>query len=71
MRRSPKEEAERWWRQALHDYEDAQFCFQGKRYHLTCFLAQQSAERALKAFLYSRGISGHLGGSRPFGGGAG
>jgi HEPN domain-containing protein len=29
--------------------------WKGNRYHLVCFLSQQSAEKALKAFLYARG----------------
>ncbi|MFA4667826.1 HEPN domain-containing protein [Pyrococcus kukulkanii] len=52
MRRDPREEAERWWRQAVRDLEDAKFVFHGKRYNLACFLAQQAAEKALKAYLY-------------------
>lgn len=45
----------RWFRQAELDLEDADFSRSGKRHHLACFLAQQSAEKALKAFLYSAG----------------
>ncbi len=55
MKRAPREEAERWWVQALRDYDDALFCFEGGRYNLTCFLAQQSAEKALKAFFLLSG----------------
>lgn len=33
---------------------DARYCLEGKRFHLTCFLAQQAAEKALKAFLYAK-----------------
>lgn len=40
-------EAERWLKQAEKDIE-------GKRYHLACFLSQQSAEKSLKAFLFAK-----------------
>ena len=49
------EEGRRWLRQAEQDLDDARYNLEGGRYHLTCFLAQQSAEKALKAFLYARG----------------
>lgn len=57
MKKSPIEEGFRWWRQALQDYDDALYCLKGGRFHLTAFLAQQSAEKALKGFLYAQGIS--------------
>lgn len=56
MKRSPIEEGSRWWRQALQDYDDALYCQEGRRFHLTAFLAQQSAEKAIKAFLYAQGV---------------
>ena len=49
------EEGRRWLLQAEQDLDDARYNLEGSRYHLTCFLAQQSAEKALKAFLYARG----------------
>lgn len=50
------EEGRRWLRQAEQDLDDARYNLEGDgRYHLTCFLAQQSAEKASKAFLYARG----------------
>jgi HEPN domain-containing protein len=55
MKLTPREEGDRWLRQAKQDLDDAQYARDGSRFHLTCFLAQQSAEKALKAFLYSRG----------------
>jgi HEPN domain-containing protein len=55
MKRTPAEEAARWFRQSKMDLDDARFAAEGKRYHLACFLAQQAAEKALKAFLYERG----------------
>ncbi len=62
MKRRPDEEAKRWWLQGLRDYDDAVFCKDGERFNLSCFLAQQSAEKALKAFLYLKGeqdVRGH------------
>lgn len=48
-------EAERWLAQALRDLDDAEFAASGARWNLACFLSQQAAEKALKAFLYARG----------------
>lgn len=46
---------ERWLSQAIQDLEDAKFNLSGGRYNVACFLAQQSAEKALKAYLFSKG----------------
>ena len=51
---SLKAESRRWWRQAERDLDDARYAFDGQRYNLTCFLTQQSAEKALKAYLYTQ-----------------
>lgn len=48
-------EARRWLEQARRDLDDARYCLAGARHNLACFVAQQAAEKALKAFLYSRG----------------
>jgi HEPN domain-containing protein len=48
-------EGARWLRQARQDLNDADYNRQGERYNLACFLGQQAAEKALKAFLYFRG----------------
>ena len=56
-----KREGLRWWRQAERDLDDARYAFAGERYNLACFLAQQSAEKALKAYLYSQGMEMVLG----------
>jgi HEPN domain-containing protein len=48
-------EAERWLEQARRDLDDARYAAKGARWNLTCFLAQQAAEKALKAYLYARG----------------
>src|SRR5690554_4184836 len=55
MKPDYKHEAGRWLGQALRDIDDAGFSQQGSRYNLCCFLAQQAAEKALKAFLYLQG----------------
>ena len=52
----------RWLEQAEADRHGAQLLFDGASYHLTCFIAQQVAEKALKAFLYAQGeevVIGH------------
>ncbi len=62
MKRSPEEDSERWLQQALHDLDDAKFVLGGSRYNVACFLAQQAAEKFIKAFLYGKGapdIRGH------------
>jgi HEPN domain-containing protein len=62
MKPSPRDEGDRWLRQAKQDLDDAQYARDGGRFHLTCFLAQQAAEKALKAYLYARGqtlVLGH------------
>ncbi|BCV24361.1 HEPN domain-containing protein [Gelria sp. Kuro-4] len=41
--------------QARKDLDDAEFNASGERFNVACFLCQQSAEKALKAFLYSCG----------------
>ena len=48
-------EGARWFRQALQDLDDADFSREGSRFNLACFLGQQAAEKALKAYLYHRG----------------
>lgn len=55
MGNRPEREFGRWLDQSLKDLDDARFCAQGGRYHLACFLCQQAAEKALKAFLYLKG----------------
>jgi HEPN domain-containing protein len=55
MRDKDVKEAKRWFLQALQDLDDARYNLSGKRYNVACFLAQQSAEKALKSFLLLRG----------------
>jgi HEPN domain-containing protein len=62
MRREPLEEGRRWLEQADADRHGAQLLLDGASYHLACFIGQQVAEKALKAFLYARGeeiVIGH------------
>ena len=56
MRPDPREEGKRWLQQAQQDIDDAQYNQAGERYHLTCFLAQQAGEKALKGYLYAQGV---------------
>ena len=48
-------EAARWLAQAGHDLRDAQFAAEHDLHALACFLSQQAAEKAVSAFLFSRG----------------
>lgn len=61
MKPDPKAEGLRWLRQAEHDLSDADYSRAGGRYSLACFLCQQAAEKALKAFLYAQGAEQVLG----------
>jgi len=62
MKREAKVEGIRWLEQAEADRKGAQLLFDGGSYHLACFVGQQIAEKALKAFLYAQGeefVVGH------------
>ena len=62
MRRSPLEEGQRWLSQAEEDLKWADELTRLGGYHIACFLAQQVAEKALKAYLYAQGeeiVLGH------------
>lgn len=52
MRKDSKTEALRWFTQAEEELKDAKYLMEAKRYYLSLFLCQQSAEKALKAFIY-------------------
>lgn len=54
MRLEAKVQGQRWLEQAQADRHGAQLLFDGASYHLACFIAQQIAEKALKAFLYAQ-----------------
>lgn len=62
MRKDPRAEGQRWLDQAKTDLQWTQHLFEEGAYYLVCFLAQQTAEKALKAFLYAQGeevVLGH------------
>ena len=62
MRRNPLEEGRRWLDQATEDLKWARDLAERGGYHISCFLAQQVGEKALKAFLYAKGeeiVLGH------------
>ena len=62
MKRDARQEGLRWLEQAEADRYGAQLLFDGASYHLACFVAQQIAEKALKAFIYTQGeelVIGH------------
>lgn len=53
--RDLNQEADRWWRQAQSDFALLPIICQAGKYDTVCFLAQQTAEKALKAFLFAQG----------------
>lgn len=60
--REPGEEGRRWLEQAEEDLKWTRHLVREGAYHIACFLAQQVAEKALKAFLYAQGreiVLGH------------
>ena len=54
-----RDEARRWFQQAWYDLKAAQWNVEGGFHSTACFLAQQAAEKALKALHY------YLGSGRP------
>jgi HEPN domain-containing protein len=55
MKPEATDEGRRWFLQAKQDLDDARYNSEGERYNIACFLSQQSAEKALKDFLYAEG----------------
>ncbi|KPL03710.1 MAG: DNA-binding protein [candidate division Zixibacteria bacterium SM1_73] len=55
MRPNELTEGKRWLQQGERDLDDARFALSGNRFNLACFLAQQSAEKVLKGYLYFKG----------------
>jgi HEPN domain-containing protein len=52
----------RWLRQAKHDLQTAKLTVQNDAHDWACFLCQQAAEKALRAYLYLHGhraVIGH------------
>ena len=54
MKKDPRGEAVRWLTQAEDEHNDAVLLMDNGRYYLSLYLCQQSAEKALKAFLFLR-----------------
>jgi len=50
-----KEEARRWFQQAVYDLKAVKWNIEGGFYAQACFLAQQAGEKALKSLLYYLG----------------
>lgn len=48
-------EADRWWQQSLSDFDFLPVARQAGKHDTCCFLAQQTAEKALKAYLFHQG----------------
>ncbi|HIQ55865.1 MAG TPA: HEPN domain-containing protein [Pyrodictium sp.] len=48
-----RDEAKRWLSEALWDLETARILLRERRYNAAAFYAQQAAEKAVKALLYS------------------
>ncbi len=60
--KDPEAESRRWLEQARYDLKTCQWNAQGKLFAPACFWAQQAAEKAAKAYIYSRGervVMGH------------
>lgn len=49
--------ASKWLKQAEADLKAARDNLEDANYEWSCFQAQQSAEKALKAFLYEKGYT--------------
>lgn len=61
MKPDPKEEAQRWLLQADNDLDAARSIMGLGFYAQACFLAQQAAEKGLKALVYRQGARYVLG----------
>jgi HEPN domain-containing protein len=60
--KNPEAESRRWFEQAQYDLKTSQWNAKGELFAPACFWAQQAAEKAAKAYLYSRGerlVTGH------------
>jgi HEPN domain-containing protein len=60
--KNPDAESRRWLEQAQYDLKTSQWNAKGELFAPACFWAQQAAEKAAKAYLYSRGerlVTGH------------
>ncbi len=54
--KDPKGEAARWLAQAEYDLGAAHTNSDNQLFAYACFISQQAAEKAIKAFLYARGL---------------
>lgn len=52
----PTDQSERWIEQKEADFDAAQDGLKLEHFEWSCFQAQQAAEKALKAFLFSQGL---------------
>ena len=62
MKRIAEKEGMRWLEQANEDFDTAKCLINNKKWYMVCFLSQQIAEKALKAYLYYKGekfVIGH------------
>ena len=50
-----RDEATRWFQQAVYDLKAAQWNIKGEFFDTACFISQQSAEKAVKSILYYLG----------------
>ena len=60
--KNAESESKRWLEQAKYDLITSQWNLKGNLYSPACFWAQQAAEKAAKAYLYSQGervVLGH------------
>lgn len=53
--KEPQRKADRWWRQTQADFAFLDTARQAGKYDTCCFLAQQTAGKALKACLFHQG----------------
>ncbi len=53
--KKPAETGDRWLREAAHTLQQAKLVYKNKIYNVTCFLAEQACQKALKAVLYFEG----------------
>lgn len=61
MKPEPRAEGRRWLGQAENDLRFAELAAREAFFAQACFNSQQAAEKALKAFLYSRGAEQAMG----------
>ena len=55
MKPECKKEAQWWYQQATSDFTSLDVLLKAGKHDVVCFMAQQVAEKALKAYLISRG----------------